>query len=117
DFTGRSGFGRAHDATHPALSGVNYFSRSCCVTRECYRIFRCRRDAARSAARQAEGDSPPGSSVFGLKEGDRGDGKVGNLILVFHFSIRPRRRNWGNVGISPGFGEISKGLVERVGSL
>src|SRR5947208_14162904 len=48
DFTGRSGFGRAHDATHPALSGVNYFSRSCCVTRECYRIFRCRRDAARS---------------------------------------------------------------------
>jgi len=47
----------------------------------------------------------------------RGGGKVGNLLLVFHFSIRPRRRSCGNVGIWPAFGEISKGLVERVGSL
>src|SRR5215831_14548930 len=47
----------------------------------------------------------------------RGGGKVGNLLLVFHFSIRPRRRSCGNVGISPDSGEISKGLVERVGSL
>jgi len=42
---------------------------------------------------------------------------VGNLPLVFHFPIRLRRRSCGNVGISPSFGEISKGLVERVGSL
>ena len=40
-----------------------------------------------------------------------------NLPLVFHFSIRPRRRSCGNVGISPAFGEIPKGLVERAGSL
>ncbi len=44
------------------------------------------------------------------------DGKVGNLPLVFHFS-RPLRPRCGNVGISPAVGEISKGLVERVGSL
>jgi len=42
---------------------------------------------------------------------------VGNLVLVFHFSIRLRRRRGGNVGISPFWGEISKGLVERGGSL
>jgi hypothetical protein len=45
----------------------------------------------------------------------RGGGKVGNLILVFHFPIRRRRRNCGNVGIAPSFGGISKGLVERGG--
>src|SRR5437764_8234205 len=54
---------------------------------------------------------------FGFEEGNRGGGKVGNLLLVFHFSVRPRRRSCGNVGISPALGEISKGLVERVGSL
>jgi hypothetical protein len=42
---------------------------------------------------------------------------VENLLWVFHFSIRPCRRSCGNVGISPAFGEISKGLVERGGSL
>lgn len=47
----------------------------------------------------------------------RGGGKVGNLLLVFHFSIRLRRRRCGNVGISPAFGEIPKGLVESGGSL
>src|SRR4051794_6242303 len=72
---------------------------------------------ARSAARQAEGDSPSGTCVLVWREGNRGGGKVGNLLLVFHFSIRPRRRSCGNVGISPALGEISKGLVERVGSL
>src|SRR4030095_15037520 len=51
------------------------------------------------------------------KRGNRCGGKVENLLLVFHFSIRPRRRSCGNVGISPAFGEISKGLVGRVGSL
>ena len=39
-----------------------------------------------------------------------------NLFLVFHFS-GPLRLGCGNVEISPPFGEISKGLVERVGSL
>jgi hypothetical protein len=42
---------------------------------------------------------------------------VENLLLVFHFSIRLHSRSCGNVGISPAVGEISKGLVERVGSL
>ena len=41
---------------------------------------------------------------------------MGNVLLVFHFSIRLRGRSCGNVGISPAVGEISKGLVERVGS-
>src|SRR6478736_4674725 len=54
---------------------------------------------------------------LGFERRGRGGGKVGNLLLVFHFSIRPRRRSCGNVGISPALGEISKGLVERVGSL
>jgi hypothetical protein len=55
---------------------------------------------------------------FGFeRKKNRGGGKVENLLLVFHFSIRLRRRSCGNVGISPAFGEISKGLVERVGSL
>jgi hypothetical protein len=34
---------------------------------------------------------------------------VGNLLLVFHFSIRLRGRSCGNVEISPAVGEISKG--------
>ena len=42
---------------------------------------------------------------------------MGNLLLVFHFPIRLRRRSCGNVGIAPPLGEISKGLVERGGSL
>ena len=42
---------------------------------------------------------------------------MGNLHLVFHFSNRLRRRHWGNVGIPPVFGGISKGLVGRGGSL
>jgi hypothetical protein len=56
------------------------------------------------------GRSPPGVPVFLRRKGIRGGGKVGNLLLVFHFSIRLRRRSCGNVGISPAFGEISKGL-------
>jgi len=41
---------------------------------------------------------------------------VENLLLVFQFS-GPLRLGCGNVEISPPFGEISKELVERVGSL
>jgi hypothetical protein len=73
----------------------------------------------------AEGrrEAPPGgrkgeararSGRVGLRERDSCGGKVGNLLLVFHFSIRSRRRSCGNVGISPAVGEIPKGLVERV---
>ncbi len=71
----------------------------------------------RGAPRWAGGDSPPAIVFWFGEMGNRGGGKVGNLFLVFHFSIRPRRRSCGNVGISPACGEISKGLVERVGSL
>jgi hypothetical protein len=49
--------------------------------------------------------------------GIRGGGKVENLLWVLHFSIRPRRRSCGNVGISPAPGGIPKGLVESVGGL
>src|ERR1039457_2898986 len=64
------------------------------------------------------GRSPPAARFLFLRSiYIRGGGKVGNLLLVFHFSIRPRRRSCGNVGIAPPFGEISKGLVERGGSL
>ena len=52
-----------------------------------------------------------------LERGNRGGGKGGNLVLVFHFPIRLRRRDGGNVGIPPAVGGISKGLVERGGSL
>src|SRR5258708_38045564 len=66
-----------------------------------------------------------------LPQACRGGGKVGILVLDFHFStahnfpilfwragpleIGNSRRSCGNVGISPALGEISKGLVERVG--
>src|SRR5215469_3427395 len=73
-----------------------------------------RRGAPRRGRR---GDSLAAVVFWFLEISTRGGGKVGNLLLVFHFSIRPRRRSCGNVGISPVFGEISKGLVERVGSL
>lgn len=42
---------------------------------------------------------------------------MGNLVLVFHFPIRLRRRHRGNVGILPAVGGIPKGLVERGESL
>src|SRR4051794_28672717 len=67
--------------------------------------------------RQGRRAKPARRVLFFGRERNRGGGKVGNLLLVFHFSIRLRRRSCGNVGISPVFGEISKGLVGRVGSL
>jgi hypothetical protein len=66
---------------------------------------------------RAEGEARPPWFFFGFPIYPRGGGKVENLFLGFHFSIRPRRRRCGNVGISPAVGEISKGLVERGGSL
>jgi hypothetical protein len=63
------------------------------------------------------GEARPSWFFFGSPIYPRGGGKVGNLFLVFHFPIRLRRRRRGNVGISPAVGEISKGLVERGGSL
>src|ERR1035438_3150077 len=56
------------------------------------------------------GRSPPAARFLSLRSiYIRGGGKVGNLLLVFHFSIRPRRRSCGNVGIAPPFGGLSKG--------
>jgi hypothetical protein len=72
---------------------------------------------ARSAAARARAIARPRLCVVALVNKNRGGGKVENLLWVFHFSIRPRRRSCGNVGISPAFGEISKGLVERGESL
>ena len=66
------------------------------------------------------GREQPKAAGFGKNETAvvvaKWEGKVGNLLLVFHFS-GPLCRGCGNVGISPAFGEIPKGLVERVGSL
>jgi len=77
----------------------------------------CRPIARRGAPWRA-GPKPARGFVFCvLGERIRGGGKVENLLLVFHFSIRPRRRRCGNVGISPAVGEISKGLVVRGESL
>jgi len=64
----------------------------------------------------ARGEAPQAGFPI-LRERNRGGGKVENLLLVFHFSIRLRRRGCGNVGISPAVGEISKGLVESGGSV
>jgi hypothetical protein len=83
----------------------NYFSRSTTITPE----------APRSGALRRRAVALP-SARFDFERGTRGGGKVGNPLLVFHFPTRPRRRSCGNVGISPAVGEISKGLVERVGS-
>ena len=88
----------------------NYFSR----INDNYFLTLRRREAP-AAGRRAK---PARGPVLFLRSiYIRGGGKVGNLLLVFHFSIRPRRRSCGNVGISPAVGEIPKGLVERGGSL
>src|SRR3954453_15607300 len=57
------------------------------------------------------------SFCFGVERTESGRWESGKPAFGFHFSIRPRRRSCGNVGISPALGEISKELVERVGSL
>jgi hypothetical protein len=83
----------------------NYFSRSTTITPE----------AARSAAAGA-GDSPP-AGVLAFRSRYSGRWESGKPGFGFPLFSRPRRRSCGNVGISTVFGEISKGLVERVGSL
>jgi len=57
-----------------------------------------------------KGEARARSVRFCLRERDSGGGKSGKPAFGFHFSIRSRRRSCGNVGISPGVGEISKGL-------
>jgi hypothetical protein len=89
----------------------NYFSLSGWLTKKCYRTGRCRWcSGAERCCDVRRGDSLAAVGFWFSEISTRGGGKVGNLLLVFHFSIRPRRRSCGN-------GEISKGLVERVGSL
>ena len=89
----------------------NYFSRSTTIT-----FLTLSRRTAPAVWRKGEARPRSWFSSFRDKR-NRGGGKVGNLLLVFHFSIRLHRRSCGNVGISPAVGEISKGLVERGGSL
>lgn len=67
--------------------------------------------------RWRSGEAAPAVILVCLERGNRGGGKVENLVLVFHFSIRLHRRHCGNVGIPPAVGGIPKGLVERGGSL
>ena len=56
-----------------------------------------------------------GFCIFEIEEPRRWEsGKPAFGFPLFHGL---RRRRCGNVGISPAVGEISKGLVERVGSL
>jgi len=79
----------------------------------------CRKSPFVDSLRRAAGRSPARlGRFFGSSHSIVGAvRKWKTWFWVFHFSIRPRRRRCGNVGISPGGGEISKGLVERVGSL
>jgi hypothetical protein len=58
--------------------------------------------AARSARRRAEGEARPRSWFASERKGIRGGGKVGNLLLVFHFSIRllpPELWKCGNLAL------------------
>ena len=66
------------------------------------------RGQARSAAAEGGGRSPPVLFVFSFIY----ENAVGKWETCFWFSTFPRRsrRSCGNVGISPAFGEISKGL-------
>ena len=59
----------------------NYFSLSTTTTLLTLK-------AARSARRRAEGEARPRPGFSFRRKGIRGGGKVGNLLLVFHFSIR-----------------------------
>src|SRR5664279_6231040 len=60
------------------------------------------------------GRSPPGCVGFGsFPIYPRGGGKVENLLLVFHFSIRPRRRRCGNVESRPPLARFPRGSWEE----
>src|ERR1043166_9034958 len=61
--------------------------------------------------------APAGFAFFVLRNKDSGRWESGKPAFGFPVFHRPRRRRCGNVGISPAVGEISKGLVERGGSL
>ena len=63
------------------------------------------------------GRSPPALAFLLSPYNPRGGGKVGNLLLVFHFPIALVAGAVGMWESRPPFGEIPKGLVERVGSL
>jgi len=96
------------------LSGVNYFFGLTTTISPYQRQLLLESSAARSARRRAKPACGP-VSVLREKPWRWESGKT--CFWFFHFSIRPRRRSCGNVGISPAVGEISKGLVERGGSL
>jgi len=96
------------------VSGVNYFFGLTTTISPYQRQLLLESSAARSARRRAKPACGP-VSVLREKPWRWESGKT--CFWFFHFSIRPRRRSCGNVGISPAVGEISKGLVERGGSL
>ena len=101
-------------SSQPWMSGVNYFFGLTTTISPYQRQLLLESSAARSARRRAKPACGP-VSVLREKPWRWESGKT--CFWFFHFSIRPRRRSCGNVGISPAVGEISKGLVERGGSL
>ena len=78
-------------------------------------------EAARSAGgvRAWAGDSSAArlGFVFFFEREESGRWESGKPAFGFPLFHGPPRRRCGNVGISPVVGEISKGLLERVGSL
>src|SRR2546428_11624084 len=83
-----------------------------------FRSFCLREVGARGAATpRAGGEARRRVLFFGFETEDSGRWESGKPAFGFPLFHRPRRRHCGNVGISPALGEISKGLVERVGSL
>ena len=65
---------------------------------------------------RAQGEARP-PWLFRFLPISSGRWESGKPAFGFPLFHGPRRRRCGNVGISPVVGEISKGLVERVGSL
>jgi hypothetical protein len=65
----------------------------------------------------AGGEARPPWLFVGFPDISSGRWESGKPAFGFPLFHRPRRRRCGNVEISPAVGEISKGLVERVGSL
>jgi hypothetical protein len=85
---------------HPAPEAVLH-PVPCCLTRECYRIGRCRWLRRSETPPRGGGRQPARRRVLLVRqEGTRDGGKVGTLVLVSHFpsafvagavGMRPRR--------------------------
>src|SRR6266513_2408907 len=100
------------------LSGVNYFFSSTTTISPYQRqlLFNAlRRREAPAAGRRAKPARGPGFSF--RRKGIRGGGKVGNLLLVFHFSIRLLPLELWKCGNLACPWRDFQGAVERGGSL